>query len=267
MSAKLEKNPSASKPPASRDPSLYGRWPLCRDRLPRSNKQTQASRISWWIFLDFSVNTFVFLGDFFLLSVIFIGFLGDIFLIFRWFFFISWISRCFFWISRRGPGSRLGVLVQWSRVGFLVGLGVRNKSRLLVFYKYINNICFREGVKKTFFLGDLSQMWVVRVADSRTRPNPLKTPPNHRENHLFRPEFHLSFSQISQKPWGGWVGKQCFQNTFGKDLPKKRLFFWRLPGKRLVGSVRSHRSHRSIYLGFLVTGSVYKVIQDTIYRN
>ena len=95
---------------------------------------------------------------FFLLSVIFIGFLGDIFLIFRWFFFISWISRCFFWISRRGPGSRLGVLVQWSRVGFLVGLGVRNKSRLLVFYKYINNICFREGVKKTFFLGDLSQM-------------------------------------------------------------------------------------------------------------
>ena len=90
-----------------------------------------------WFLLDFLVTFFWFFGDFFL----FLGFLG-----------------VFFWISRRGPGSRLGVLVQWSRVGFLVGLGVRNKSRLLVFYKYINNICFREGVKKTFFLGDLSQM-------------------------------------------------------------------------------------------------------------
>ena len=47
-------------------------------------------------------------------------------------------------------------MVQWSRVGFLVGLGVRNKSRLLVFYKYINNICFREGVKKTFFFWEIS---------------------------------------------------------------------------------------------------------------
>ena len=65
-----------------------------------------------------------------------------------------------------------------------------------------------EASKKNVFLGDLSQMWVGRVADSQTRPNPLKTPPNHRENRLFRPEFHLSFSQISQKPWGGWLGEE-----------------------------------------------------------
>ena len=80
--------------------------------------------------------------------------------------------------------------------------------------------------KKTFVLGDLSQMWVGRVADSRTRPNPLKTPPNHRENHLFQPEFHLSFSQISQKSWGGLV------NIFGKDLPKKTFFLDAFPKRK-----------------------------------
>ena len=80
--------------------------------------------------------------------------------------------------------------------------------------------------KKTFFLGDLSQMWVGGVADSQTRSKPLKTPPNHPENRPFRPEFHLSFSQISQNPGvGGWV------NRFGRDLPKKTFFLFRpLPG-------------------------------------
>ena len=57
--------------------------------------------------------------------------------------------------------------------------------------------------KKKFFWGNLSQMWVVGVADSQTRSKPLKTPPNCPENRLFRPKFHLSFSQISQKPLGG----------------------------------------------------------------
>ena len=62
----------------------------------------------------------------------------------------------------------------------------------------------REAAKtKTFFLGDLSQMWVGGVADSQTRSKPFKNPSNHPENRLFRPKFHLSFSQISQKPWGG----------------------------------------------------------------
>ena len=79
---------------------------------------------------------------------------------------------------------------------------------------------FREGVqKKTFFLVDLSQMWVGGVADFQTRSKPLKTPPNR----PFRPEFHLSFSQISQKSWGQW------ENRFGRDLPKKRYFCWGLP--------------------------------------
>merc|ERR1712020_495016 len=75
--------------------------------------------------------------------------------------------------------------------------------------------------KKTFFLGDLSQMWVGGVAVSQTRSKPLKTPPNHPENRPFRPEFHLSFSQISQKPWGGWGGKQIWERS-----PKKKRFFF-----------------------------------------
>ena len=80
---------------------------------------------------------------------------------------------------------------------------------------------FREAAKKKrFFLGYLSQMWVGGVADSQTRSKPLKTPPNCPENRLFRPKFHLSFSQISQKPWGGWVGKQIWEK-----YPKKNVFF------------------------------------------
>ena len=52
-------------------------------------------------------------------------------------------------------------------------------------------------------------MWVDGVADSQTRS----------ENRLFRPEFHLSFSQISQKPWGGWVGSHIWEN-----FPQKNVF-------------------------------------------
>ena len=47
-------------------------------------------------------------------------------------------------------------------------------------------------------------------------------PPNHPENRLFRPEFHLLFSQISQKPWGGLVGLHIWQNF----PTKKRFCFW-----------------------------------------
>ena len=53
----------------------------------------------------------------------------------------------------------------------------------------------REGIKTNVFLGYLSQTWVGGVADSQTRSKPLKTSPNHLENHLFRPKFHLLFSE------------------------------------------------------------------------
>ena len=43
----------------------------------------------------------------------------------------------------------------------------------------------RKGVKKTFFLEDLSQMGVGGGADSQTRSKPLKKKPNHRENRPF----------------------------------------------------------------------------------
>ena len=79
--------------------------------------------------------------------------------------------------------------------------------------------------KRNVFLGVyLSQMWVGGVADSQTRSKPLKTPPNCPENRLFRPKFHLLFSQISQKPWGGWVGKQIWE----RYPPQKTCFFWQL---------------------------------------
>ena len=72
-------------------------------------------------------------------------------------------------------------------------------------------------------------MW---VADSQTRAKPLKTSPNHPENRLFRPEFYLSFSQISQKPWGGWVGRSSLSlNVVGlleyQLFPTTHLCKWK----------------------------------------
>ena len=48
----------------------------------------------------------------------------------------------------------------------------------------------------------------------------LHCPPNHPENLLFWPEFQLSFAQISQKPWGGWMGF-----TYLRKLSPKLIFF------------------------------------------
>ena len=47
------------------------------------------------------------------------------------------------------------------------------------------------------------------------QPKP-KSPPKS----PFWPEFHLSCSQISPKPWGGWV------HTFGLTFPQKKVFFF-----------------------------------------
>ena len=77
----------------------------------------------------------------------------------------------------------------------------------------------REGVKKTVFLGDFSQMWVGGVAESQTKSKPLKKQINHPENLLFRPEFRHSFSHPGV---GGWINR-------GEISPKKRFFFRRLP--------------------------------------
>ena len=100
-----------------------------------------------------------------------------------------------------------------------------------------NNHYYNKGScqkKNRFFLGDLSQIWVGGVADSQTRSKPFKTPPNCPENRLFRPKFHLSFSQISQKPWGGWVGKQIWE----RSPKKKNSFFWQLPLVECWGDFR-----------------------------
>ena len=75
-------------------------------------------------------------------------------------------------------------------------------------------------------------MRVGGVADSQTRSKPLKTPQNHLESRPFRPKFHLSFSQISQKPWGGWLGKQIWERSqqppltaFGENAEKVLVLF------------------------------------------
>ena len=78
-------------------------------------------------------------------------------------------------------------------------------------------------------------MWVGGVADSQTRSKPFKNPSNHPENRLFRPKFHLSFSQISQKAWDGWVGKQIWER-----YPKKNVVFF--------GSVPEAKHFRWDYL-------------------
>ena len=64
-------------------------------------------------------------------------------------------------------------------------------------------------------------MWVGGVADSQTRSKPLKTSPNHPENRLFQREFHLSFSQISQKSWDGW--------THLREISQKNVFLDAFP--------------------------------------
>ena len=80
---------------------------------------------------------------------------------------------------------------------------------------------FREGVqKKTFFLVDLSQMWVGGVADSQTRSKPLKTPQISPKIAFFDPNFTFHFPKSHKNPGvGGWF------HTFRKTFPKKERFY------------------------------------------
>ena len=41
----------------------------------------------------------------------------------------------------------------------------------------------------------------------------------------FSPEFHLLFSQISQKLWGRWVGSHIWENFLGPSLKPKQVHF------------------------------------------
>ena len=74
---------------------------------------------------------------------------------------------------------------------------------------------------KKLFFWEISPKcgWVI----PKQGPNPSK-PPKSPWNRLFRPEFHLSISQISQKPWSGWAGKYIW-----KKSPKKRVFLYAFP--------------------------------------
>ena len=98
-------------------------------------------------------------------------------------------------------------------------------------------------------------MWVGGVANSQTRSKHLKTPPNHPENRLFQPEFHLSFSQISQKPWGGQtekiINRDCIKGELRGGSPfseviSQKIFnlnedgFPQAVSKPLQGSFRSN---------------------------
>ena len=136
---------------------------------------------------------------------------------------------CWWWQRWQGKPSwwqllaGRSLLPSWSLRCWTVSGGRSGPSASAHSSSWNIEIAFREAAKKKnrFFLGNLSQMWVGGVADSQTRSKPLKTPPNHPENRPFWPEFHLSYSQISQKPWGGWVGKQIWD-----DFPKKNGFIF-----------------------------------------
>ena len=88
------------------------------------------------------------------------------------------------------------------------------------YYVYIKGRC-----KKTFFLEISPKCGWVRLLIPKQGPNPSNPPPpNYPENCLFRPKFQLLFSQISQKPWGGLVGKQIWERS-----PKKTFFLDAFP--------------------------------------
>ena len=81
-----------------------------------------------------------------------------------------------------------------------------------------------------FALGKPSKNKRGWVADSQIRSKPPKTPQNLPENRLFWPEFHLSFSQISKKPCGGWVGHQVAQLALVRNLATRwrHLHYWEI---------------------------------------
>ena len=63
----------------------------------------------------------------------------------------------------------------------------------------------REAAKKNrFFLGNLSQMWMGGVADSQTRSEPLKTPPQITPKiAFFDPNFTFRFPKSHKNPGVG----------------------------------------------------------------
>ena len=128
-------------------------------------------------------------------------------------------------------------------------------SLVRCFFGALHPQCIREGIKKKVFLGDLSQMWVGGVADSQTRPKLLKTPRNHPENRNFWPEFHVLFSQISQSPWGGWVGSHIWGN-----FPQK-IIFLRLPFNSLI--VLNHLFHKSLFGSFFCVFRCSCIVSST----
>ena len=73
----------------------------------------------------------------------------------------------------------------------------------------------------------VASLKVLREAakkNSQTRSKPLKTPPNHPENRPFWPNFTFRPPKSHKNPGvGGWV------NRFGRDLPKKKVFFLAAP--------------------------------------
>ena len=86
-------------------------------------------------------------------------------------------------------------------------------------------ISIRGGVQKRPFFWEIFPKcgWVGWLIPKQG-PTPSKTPQITAKIAFFDPNFTFSFPKSRKNPWvGEWV------STFGKDLPKKRLFFGRLP--------------------------------------
>ena len=91
------------------------------------------------------------------------------------------------------------------------------------------------------------------VADSQTRSKPLKPPKSPRKSP-FRTELHLSFSQISQKSWGGWV------NRFVRDLPKKNVFF--TPSRKEKAPL-DDLARQICFQAYLFKGAIYWFLRSS----
>ena len=103
----------------------------------------------------------------------------------------------------QGWWNAAGKKTQWEN---LVSLIFSNKCvicALCNFSHHSDKMSLGKVQKKgRFYLGKLSQIWVSGVASSH---------PGQKKPYYLWPELHLLSSQISQKPWGGWVGAKIWE--------------------------------------------------------
>ena len=102
-------------------------------------------------------------------------------------------------------------------------------------------------IKNVFFLGNFSQTWVGGGTVSQIKIT-----------NSGRTKIHLLCSQISQKPWDGWVGKHIWERS-----PKKNVFF--IPSLK-INSVPCLKNLRKSILAKLI-GDCYQSFAEDVVQN